>query len=55
LQYADYELDMPHAVEELPDRCRMIMMKMVGIESEEENNRIMQTYKYASNGETYWY
>lgn len=55
LQYADYELDMPHAVEELRDRCRMIMMKMVGIESEEENNRIMQAYKYASNGETYWY
>ena len=41
---------MPHAVEELRDRCRMIMMKMVGIER--GNNRIMQTYKYASNGET---
>ena len=55
LQYADYSLDKPQAVEELRDRCRRMMMHMVGIESEEENNKIMQMYNYASKNEKYWY
>ena len=55
LQYPDYDLKKAYAVEELRDRCRNVMMKMAGIESEEENQAIMQQYKYNTTEEPILY
>lgn len=55
LQYPDYSLDKAFAVEELKERCRTIVMKMAGINSEEENRALMQLYKYNTTDEPILY
>lgn len=45
--YADYSLEKNQAIDKLNNDIRTAIMKMVGIESEEENERIMrENYQY---------
>ena len=55
LQYPDYNLDKAHSVDELRDRSRTLIMKMAGIESEEQNEEIMKMYKYNTSEEPVLY
>jgi len=55
LQYPNYNLDRAHAVEEMKDRCRNIMIQMAGIESEEQNQELMKLYSYNTTDEPILY
>lgn len=45
-EYPDRTLNKSEGAQELSDRCRLAMMRLVGIESEEQNRELMEQYRY---------